>query len=81
MPDDYEPQNVTAWRLRELLQHEKDNQALRILTAELLAVLRDALSSLDAIGENWGGDHRGIAELVAETKARVKPILAKTEGR
>lgn len=27
--DDYEPQQVSRWRLRELLQHEKDNAALR----------------------------------------------------
>ncbi len=30
MSDDYELQNVTTHRLRELLQHEKDNGKLRL---------------------------------------------------
>ena len=35
--NDYEPQSISTWRLRELIQHEKDNAELRQKIAELEA--------------------------------------------
>lgn len=37
--DDYEPLQVSAWRMRELLQHERDNAELRAEIARLKAEL------------------------------------------
>lgn len=38
--DHYTRTDITMGRLRELLQHEKDNQALRVVNAEMLAALK-----------------------------------------
>ena len=52
MADDYELQNITTWRLRELLQHEKDNHALRAANAKLLAAAKEAYVALPRTKHN-----------------------------
>ena len=46
--NDYEPQSVSRWRLRELLQHEKDNADLRRRIAALEAELDARRAVCDA---------------------------------
>jgi len=66
---------VTAWRLRELLQHEKDNRALRITNAELHAALAAVIVWQDG-SPLVGG--RGLPSGLA---ALVRAAIAKAEGR
>jgi hypothetical protein len=74
MADDYERQNVTTWRLRELLQHEQDNRALRTINAELLSALKTARGVLEvACGTE--------APYIREAFKLIDPAIAKAEGR
>ena len=49
MSDDYALQSVTNWRLRELLEHERDNRVLRIRNRELLKALILCRSALNEV--------------------------------
>jgi len=71
MADDYELQSVTTWRLRELRQHEIDNQRLQLVNAELLAAAKDLLAIYDA--------HMGGAGISGVRAARA--AIAKAESR
>lgn len=50
--NDYELQYVTPWRLRELLQHEKDNADLRIKLTEADASHARLIAALQWIRDN-----------------------------
>jgi hypothetical protein len=71
MADDYALQNITTWRLRELLQHEhelqheqQDNRALRVLTADLLGCLRRMCGI-------YGAYSKRLAPLLAEDEGTI----------
>ena len=64
-------QHLSAERVRELLQHEKDNHALRATNAALLAACRSALT--------WygpDGDH-----ITDPTRALLLAAIADAESR
>ena len=74
MSDDYELQKISTWRLRELLQHEKDNQALRAHNAELLAALKAVEDRLHL----WMVNNTGAAEL--DALEMIEAAIAKADG-
>lgn len=60
--DDYEQVPITNMRLRELLQHERDNQKLRDQVMDLtrkIDVMGKLLESCEAQHESAGGKHDG----------------------
>lgn len=66
--NDYEPQQISKYRLRELLQHERDNAQLR----ERLAQLEDWQATVTAaLGREGGAFFEDVPEHVRAMRRRI----------
>lgn len=85
--NDYEPQSVSTWRLRELVQHEKDNTELRAqinLLTHQQARLREQIEALSdnvvqtvVVNNGWG--QRRLETFARTVRDELRAVLASPE--